>query len=41
METMIQAEGVPQAITQPHTVSGPGAQPSHRSCITAISRQVR
>ena len=41
METTIQARGVPRAIAQPHPVSGPGAQPSHRSRITAIPCQVQ
>ena len=38
---MIQAQGVPRAIAQPRPVSGPGAQPSHQSCITTIPRQVQ
>ena len=41
METTIQARGVPRAVAQPRLVSGPGAQPSHRSRITAISCHVR
>ena len=41
MATMLQARGVPRAITQPRKVSGPGAQPSHRSRVATISHQVR
>ena len=40
METTIQARGVLRAIAQPRPVSGPGAQPSHWSHITAIPCQV-
>ena len=41
MATTLQAWGVHRAITQPREVSDPGAQPSHRSRVATISRQIR
>ena len=41
MATMLQAQGVPRAITQPRKVSGPGAQPAHWSHVATFSHQVR
>ena len=39
MEAMISSRGVPWYITKSCPISGPGPQPTHRSCLTPVPRK--